>query len=90
MSTEAEIALINTYGFHVRPASAFLQLANKFTCDINVTANGNTVPGNSAMGLISLGAAKGDSITISCSGDDEEEALKSLIDLVKSSFNGID
>lgn len=90
MTVEAETTLLNTYGFHVRPATSFLHLAEEYSCDISVTANGNTVPGNSAMGLISLGAVKGDSIKITCNGQDETDALKNLVKLVESSFNGID
>lgn len=90
MAAEKETSLKNAFGFHVRPVTMFMKLANNFKSDITVSANGNTVSGRSAMELISLGVVKGDIIKVTCDGEDEEEALKQLIELIDSSFNGIE
>jgi phosphotransferase system HPr (HPr) family protein len=89
-SVEKSVELVNKYGFHVRPTTAFVQTAQSFSCDIYVVSKGNEVDGRSTMGLISLGVAKGDLITIKCDGDDAEEALDKLVELVESSFGGIE
>jgi phosphocarrier protein len=89
-SVEKSVEIINKYGFHVRPTTSFVTTAQGFSCDINVASKGNEVDGRSTMGLISLGVVKGDSITIKCDGDDAEEALDKLVELVASSFNGIE
>ncbi len=90
MAIEKEVTIVNTYGFHVRPATAFLKLANEFSCEVTLSSQGNVVKGDSAMGLISLGAVQGDKVIIACDGEDEENALNALVELIESSFNGID
>ena len=56
------------------------------TVAVEVEKDGNRVNGTSIMGLMMLGAAKGDSITIHTAGDGADAALIKLVGLVKDSF----
>lgn len=85
-----DVTIHNRYGFHVRPSTSFSQLAMRFPCDIEVGTTEQVVDGKSVMGLMTLGAVCGAVISIRAEGDQAEEAVKALKDLVESSFGGID
>ncbi|MFL0438046.1 phosphocarrier protein HPr [Bacillus pumilus] len=71
-------------GIHARPATVLVQTASKYDADITLEYNGKTVNLKSIMGVMSLGIAKGATITISASGSDENDALAALKDTMKS------
>lgn len=68
----------NPTGLHARPASLFVQKATSFPCDTFVIKGTKKVNGKSIMGLMTLGAAKNDEITLEIAGDREREALEEL------------
>jgi len=69
-------------GLEARPAALFVQIASKFVSHISVVVNEKRVNAKSIMGMMSLGAIKGQTIEIISEGEDEEEAAKSLIDFL--------
>lgn len=81
-----EVALINETGLHARPASVFVKEAGKYEADIQIIKDGKKYNAKSIMGILSMGAAKGDKLTISAEGADEKEAVKELIELINSGF----
>lgn len=76
----------NKTGLHARPAALFVQAANKFKSEIFIEKEGKKVNAKSIMGVMSLAVSQGSSILISAQGEDEEEAVKKLIELVDSKF----
>ena len=83
-----EVEIINASGFHVRPAQLFVELAAKFTSDIKIQPKGveMQIDGKSVLGLMTLGLAKGSVVQISATGDDAEDAVNKLAELVASGF----
>ena len=81
------VVLQNKTGLHARPASKFVETANKFTSEIMIKKENTTVNAKSIMGVMVLGANKGTEIIIEADGSDEEEAVKALVDLVESKFD---
>lgn len=81
-----EVLIANQRGLHARASAKFVTLASELGCPIEVEKDGNKVTGTSIMGLMMLGAAKGDSIVIHCSGVDADGALQRLVDLVENKF----
>ena len=71
-------------GLEARPAALFVQIASKFESHISVVVNEKKVNAKSIMGMMSLGAIKGQTIEIISEGEDEEEAAKSLIDFLEA------
>lgn len=71
-------------GLEARPAALFVQIASKFESHISVVVNEKKVNAKSIMGMMSLGAIKGQVIEIISEGEDEEEAAKSLIDFLQA------
>jgi len=81
-----EIQITNQRGLHARASAKFVNLAAGLEATVEVEKDGNKVCGTSIMGLMMLGAAKGDSITIHVSGTNAEEALEKLATLVEERF----
>lgn len=75
-------------GLEARPAALFVQIASKFESHISVVVNEKKVNAKSIMGMMSLGAIKGQVIEIISEGEDEQEAVKSLIEFLKAQEKG--
>ena len=76
----------NQLGVHARPASLFAKKANEFNSVITVEKDGNTVNGKSIMGLMTLAAEEGASLTVMAEGEDAVEAMDALEQLFREKF----
>lgn len=85
----AKIRIMHRSGLNARPAALFVQISSKFDSRIWVEIGQKKVNAKSIMGIMSLGIVLDDEITIIAQGDDEEEAIKALIQLIDSNFNHI-
>ena len=81
-----EVRIGNRRGLHARASAKFVNLASQIDAEIEVEKDGNRVCGTSIMGLMMLGAAMGDTITISADGDGAESAVGALCELVEAKF----
>ena len=81
-----EVMVQNQVGLHARPATFFIQKANEFKSSIWVEKEERRVNAKSILGVLSLGIVGGTNIRIIADGSDEEEAVSSLVELVKSGF----
>ena len=81
-----EVRITNQRGLHARASAKFVNLASELGAAIEVEKDGNRVCGTSIMGLMMLGAAKGDAILIHVEGDGADEALEKLVALVEERF----
>ena len=82
-----ELAITNQRGLHARASAKFVKCAEGFDAEITVTRDGMSVPATSIMGLMMLGAAMGTSIMVEAKGNQAEEALEALTQLVESKFD---
>jgi phosphocarrier protein len=80
------VAITNRRGLHARASAKFVALAAKIDAAVEVEKDGNKVCGTSIMGLMMLGAAMGDTITISATGLGAESAVARLAELVEARF----
>ena len=81
-----EVMVTNNIGLHARPATFFIQKANTYKCSVWVEKDERKVNAKSLLGVLSLGIAKGMSITLIADGQDEDAALNGLADLINSGF----
>jgi phosphocarrier protein HPr len=81
-----EVAITNKRGLHARASAKFVAMASELDAQIEVEKDGHRVCGTSIMGLMMLGAAMGDSITVHVSGLHSEQALEKLVALVEDRF----
>ena len=81
-----EIMITNSSGLHARPATFFIQKANFYKSTILIEKDNRKVNAKSLLGVLSLGIAKGMTITIIADGIDENTAVDALCDLIDSGF----
>lgn len=84
---EKTATITNKSGLHARPAALFVQTAARFKSNITVTSPaGHKANAKSIMSVLALGAEKGTTVTLRAEGDDAEEAIDTLIELMTSNF----
>ncbi|WP_188055116.1 HPr family phosphocarrier protein [Sphingosinithalassobacter sp. CS137] len=80
------VRIENRRGLHARASAKFVTLASAQPVALTVEKDGTAVTATSIMGLMMLGAAKGDSIVIHAEGDGAEAAVDALAQLVQDRF----
>lgn len=80
------IEIQNATGLHARPAATFVQAASKFKSSITIEKDEKQANAKSIISLLSIGASKGCTIKIAAVGEDEKQAVTTLIELIKSKF----
>lgn len=81
-----ELHITNKLGLHARAAGKFVEAASRFDSEVWLTKGSNRVNGKSIMGVLTLAAARGETVVMEIDGPDEEKALKVLKKLVRSGF----
>jgi len=82
-----ELVVINEQGLHARPASLFVQIANKYASNITVSKGDQTVNGKSIIGILTLEAGKGTKIVIEVDGEDAHSAMEELKKVVSGKLH---
>lgn len=82
----ARTTIINKLGLHARAATKFANTASAFSSRVELQHNSKCIDGKSIMSLMLLAAAKGTELEIKVDGDDQEEALQALLDLIANKF----
>ncbi|HUE78142.1 MAG TPA: HPr family phosphocarrier protein [Sphingomicrobium sp.] len=85
-AVQRDVRIVNQRGLHARASAKFVTVASGLDAIIEVEKDGHRVCGTSIMGLMMLGAAMGDTITIHVQGIYAEEALERLTGLIESRF----
>lgn len=86
MTVSRTVEMRNKRGLHARASAKFVTLAAQIDAAVEVEKDGTKVCGTSIMGLMMLGAAMGDCITISATGLGAELAVAQLAQLVEDRF----
>jgi phosphotransferase system HPr (HPr) family protein len=81
-----ELLVSNKVGLHARPASLFVQIANKFQSEITVINGEDVADAKSILDVLLLGANQGCIITVRAEGSDAEQALAALRELHEKNF----
>ncbi|HEY8163168.1 MAG: HPr family phosphocarrier protein [Methylocystis sp.] len=81
-----DLPIINKKGLHARATAKFVQCCEKFDAEITVSKDGETVGGGSIMGILTLGAGQGSTITVAATGPQAGEAIDALDALVANRF----
>ena len=81
---ERKILITNKLGLHARASAKFVDFTSKCKSKFLVKKGRNVVNGSSLLGLMTLAASKGTEIKIQCVGQNAEEDLQKLINLIKN------
>lgn len=87
MSISRDIEIINKLGLHARAAAQLVQLASGFSSHIEIEKDGKKINGKSIMGVMMLAASKGSTITLYADGEDEQDSIDRLTQLINNRFN---
>jgi len=83
---QQDAQIINKLGLHARASAKLTQLASQYPCEVWLSRNGRRVNAKSIMGVMMLAAAKGTTINIETTGEQEQEAMTSLVALINDYF----
>ena len=87
-SVRETVEIANKRGLHARASAKFVNTVAMLPDELQVivSKDGTEAVGGSILGLMMLGAAKGDTIEICVSGQGADAALAKLVGLVKDRF----
>ncbi len=81
-----KVEIRNKLGLHARAAARFVQLSSAFDSHITLARDSREVNGKSIMGVMMLAAGKGVEIELIADGEDEQEAVEALEQLILDRF----
>lgn len=91
MSTvESRVVLSNKMGLHARPSTQIATMASRFVSDIRIAKDDDAVDAKSVLELLMLAAECGSELRISAEGEDAQEAVQALVQLVEGRFGELD
>ena len=80
------LTIVNAKGLHARASAKFVETVEAHDAGARVSRDGQTVSGDSIMGLLMLAAAQGSTVEVTCTGRDAEALMQSLEELLASGF----
>ncbi len=84
---EKSVLIKNKLGLHARAAVKFVNLANRFNAHVKIIKDGAEIDGKSILGILTLAATKGTTLTLKISGRDEKDAFQALEALIDRRFD---
>ncbi len=81
------VKITNKLGLHARPSAKVVQTATKFKSEITLEKEGLEVNGKSIMGVMMLAAEMGSDVTVTAQGEDAEDAVRALSEVLASKFD---
>ena len=85
-SAEKSARLVNSQGLHLRPADMLVRKANSFSADVEIGKGEKLVDGKSILLVLTLAAEKGSELRIVARGDDADQAVNALAELIENGF----
>ena len=79
--------IVNERGLHARASAKFAKLAMSFDAEVMVSKDGHEVDARSIMGLMMLAAGIGSTVEVSAEGEQAEEAVAALCELIENRFD---
>ncbi len=84
---EKEVTIRNRAGLHTRPAAALVKIAAQFKSEFFIYKDGFEINGKSIIGVMTLAAEQGSSLQLKFEGDDEEQAMQTVVGLFERGFD---
>jgi len=84
---EKEVTIRNRAGLHTRPAAALVKLAAQFQSEFFIYKDGFEINGKSIIGVMTLAAEQGSTLQLKFEGDDEDQAMQTIVGLFERGFD---
>lgn len=78
--------ITDPYGIHARPAGMLVKECSKYKSNITINFNGKEADAKKIFSVMGLGVCSGDNINLTFSGDDEENAEKTVMEYLKNNL----
>ena len=88
--TRFETRIANRLGLHARAAAQLVRMANGFSSNVDLIKSSQSANAKTIMEVLMLGAAQGEDLVIEAHGDDEKEAVDSIVELIDNRFNELE
>jgi len=83
---EKEFVIKNSLGFHTKPANEFVRRVSKYNSSIKIFKNDEVADGKSILEILILAVCCGEKIKIVVDGEDENEVMKVIEELIENKF----
>ena len=84
---ERTVTIVNRKGLHTRPAAPLVKTAARYQAELTIRKDNFEINGKSIIGVMTLAAEQGSTLTLHFDGPDEEQACQAMEDLIR---RGID
>ncbi len=81
-----DFAITNQLGLHARASATLVRVASKFESEVTVAKDGHGVNGKSILGMMTLAAAMGSTVQVTCEGPDQDEAIDAIGECISNKF----
>ena len=88
--TRCETRIVNRLGLHARAAAQLVRMANEYNSDISLIKSNQQANAKTIMEVLMLGAAQGEDLIVEARGDDEEDAVEAIVQLIDARFNELE
>jgi phosphocarrier protein len=75
---EYKYVITDPEGIHARPAGLLVKAVKEFSSDIKISKDGKAMNAKAIFGVMGLGAKKGDEVTLTFDGADEDAAYETI------------
>lgn len=83
---EREVTVRNRAGLHTRPASMLVRTASQFESEVYLQRDNYEINGKSVIGVMTLAAEQGATLTLIVNGEDEDDAAAAITELFEDGF----
>ncbi|MDX5406105.1 MAG: HPr family phosphocarrier protein [Chromatiaceae bacterium] len=87
MQCRQTVTIVNQLGLHARAATKLAQLCQQFQAKIELVQDDKTADASSVLALLMLASSKGKTLEVCTQGDDAEQALIAVVDLINNGFD---
>ncbi|HXX63527.1 MAG TPA: HPr family phosphocarrier protein [Bacteroidota bacterium] len=84
---ERTVTILNKKGLHTRPAASLVKTAARFQSELTIRKDNFEINGKSIIGVMTLAAEEGSTLTLRLDGPDEEQAAAALVELFERKFD---
>ena len=84
---QKDVIIRNRAGLHTRPAATIVKKASQYRCDLFINKDGFRINGKSIIGVMTLAAEQGSSLTLEFDGPDEQAACEEIVAYFERGFD---
>jgi phosphocarrier protein len=81
------LKVINPLGLHARAAAQLVKVTARLKCDVQLECEGQEVNGKSIMGVLTLAAAQGSDVKVTCAGPEAEAGMEQISAVFAAGFH---